>query len=113
MKIKRPLLFISIVLLAACGRDTLPEGVLSKEQMIPVMVDVQIAEGSIAIGNLHGDSARQKIADYYNHIYERHQVSKEDFQKSLEYYTRHPKQMDQLYKEVLSELTRLEAEQGN
>lgn len=112
---KRLRLVILFILLISTGcwnkEKKAPEGILSKEQMIPVLVDIQLAEAALVIKNFHGDSAKQYAADYYNFIYIRHQVTKEEFEKSLNYYIEHPKQLDQIYSEVIAELSKKEAEE--
>ena len=89
-----------------------PDGILTKEQMIPIMVDTQIAEAALSVKNIHGDSAKQYAADYYNFIYIRHKVKKEVFEKSLDYYIQHPKELDAIYSEVITELSKKEAEEA-
>jgi len=88
----------------------LPEGILTKEEMIPVLIDIQIAEANINIKKLKEDSIYQYAADYYDYIFEIHHISKEEFQKSYDYYLAHMNLMDEMYESVLNELIKKESE---
>ncbi len=117
IKMNKKLTYVSlfVLILIGCGKkaEKLPEGILTKEEMIPVMVDIELAESAITIKALHGDSARQYASDYYNFIYYNHNVPKEVFNKSLDYYIAHPKELDEIYTEVITELSKKEALEGS
>ncbi len=105
---------IALLILTGCGpaKDAVPEGILPKDKMIPLMIDIQLAEAAIPINNFQGDSAKQYAADYYNYIYNRHQVEKETFDKSINYYIKHPKLLDEIYAGVIEGLSVKEAEES-
>jgi hypothetical protein len=113
----RNLLFLFLLTLACCfsckpKNEKLPAGILSKEQMIPVLADIQLAESAIAIKNLYPDSAKIYAADYTNFIYRQHRIPKSVFEKSLNYYIQHPKDLDEIYTNVISELSLKEAQEA-
>jgi hypothetical protein len=78
--------------------------------MVGIMADVQLAEAAIANKNLWGDSAKKYAADCYDFVYQQHRVNKQIFESSLNYYVLHPKELDQIYTDVISELSQREAE---
>jgi hypothetical protein len=89
-----------------------PEDILAIEQMVSVMADIQLAEAAISVKNLYGDSAKRYAQDCYDYIYKEHRMPKALFEKSLNYYLQHPKELDLIYTEVISELSEKDAKEA-
>lgn len=86
---------LCLILLSGCGR---PWGVLSHDEMVEVVLDVHIAEASIKI--LDSSAKRIERQEYYNVVFDKHHITKEQFDKSLDWYSRHPKALIAVYDDV-------------
>lgn len=100
----RVLYVLLLILLVGCGR---PWGVLSHDDMVDVLLDIHIAEASIKILDL--GAKRIEKQEYYNKIFEKHNTTKEKFDKSLDWYSRHPKELIAIYDDVKGEAAALQA----
>lgn len=94
----RKLVYFSCVLflLSACER---PLNVLDTDDMAAVLADIHVAEATMAnkISYANFDTKRA----YYEGIFEKHDISHETFNKSIDWYSRHPKQFEEVYAKVL------------
>lgn len=94
-------------LLVACGEaERTPGGVLSKEKMRDVLLDMNYAE---VYGREQGadtvrmaDSVREaNVKKYYVQILQLHGISREAFQRSYKFYETHPDRLEEIYQEML------------
>lgn len=102
---KQSLLYILLlILLSGCGMR--PWGILSHDEMVNVLLDVHIAEASMKI--LDSRAKRIEKQEYYNMVFEKHNTTKEQFDKSLDWYSRHPKNLIAIYDDVKKEAATLQ-----
>jgi len=83
-----------IAVLAACGGQKLPAGVLDKEQMELLLTDVILAE-AFAESYLSADTTKrlkQLYTQELDKVLAIHKVSPKDFQASIQYYKLQPEQ---------------------
>jgi hypothetical protein len=99
----RVLYVLLLILLVGCGR---PWGVLSHDDMVDVLLDIHIAEASIKILDL--GAKRIEKQEYYNKIFEKHNTTKEQFDKSLDWYSCHSKELISIYEDVREEAVALQ-----
>jgi hypothetical protein len=83
-----------IFLLAACkDDDSIPKGIIAKDNMGKILWDM-IEADQYSIQYLTKDSARKTLKaetmKLYEEIFRIHHISKEEFQKSFQFYTSHP-----------------------
>lgn len=87
-----------IVLLAACGnKNRIPSGVLQPRQMEAVLWDLMRADQFLADYVFSKDTSKkqdQESIRMYTQIFRTHNISKETFQKSFEFYQHHPALMN-------------------
>lgn len=76
------------------------------EKFVEVMTDAYVAEA--AIQNYTPDLKDSFSTLYYNHIYEIHQITKEELDESLEIMKYYPEIMDTLYSRITNHLSELE-----
>ena len=95
----------------ACGQaDKVPDGVLSKEDMRDVLIDMNLADAysseNTEPGSPQPDSVRQKKEKiYYAQILQLHKLTVKQFTESYAFYESHPDRMKQIYemmKDVLA-----------
>ena len=77
--------------------------------MIPVLVDIHIAQA--ATGLYHtGDTSMFAINDYLPYILKIHHIEKAKYDSSTAFYTLHPEIMEEMYDEVINELSKKQGE---
>lgn len=89
--------------------DERPENVLEPEKFTAVMIDVQITEGMRAQG-VDIITPDKGVKGAYNQIFEKHNITKERFEESYDYYLNRPDKMEKIYEQVLDSLSKLDAE---
>jgi hypothetical protein len=107
--VKKYFLPLACFLLAACNtggeQQKPPAGLLPREKMINILIDVHIAEAIVTQRNLPADSARILFQDYKEGILKKMGVDKEAFQKSYQYYMDNVRELDAIYAIVVDSLS--------
>ena len=112
--------FISFVLLliilSSCyneRKSTLvpPDPLLTEEQLLNVLTDMQLAEAIINYDRLQKITNKGDFKDtIYSVILQHYSISAEQLNDNLDYYNNDPENMERLYEEVLSNLSTLQSE---
>ncbi len=102
---KNNLLFVVLIIIlflsASCSQK--PVNVLSQHDMIAFLTDMHKLEGVLIVKNLNNIEQRENVY-YYNALFEKYKITKEQFDSSLVWYTRNPKKFAKIYKTVLTNL---------
>jgi hypothetical protein len=118
----RRLFFITILLLllSACGNKSntfMPERLLTEEEMIDVMTDVQIIEAEINYQKSSDKEQDTISADYkamtqsyYSQFYEHYGITDSIFVQNMRYYTERPETLKRIMDSVVQRLTREQSE---
>ncbi len=93
-----------LILLSGCGMR--PWGILSHDEMVAVLLDVHVAEAAMKI--VDSRAKRIEKQEYYNQVFVKHNITKKQFDKSLDWYARHPKLLVAIYDDVKKEAERLQ-----
>ncbi len=85
---KNSILFIPLLLLLACSSHQKEELILSQEKMIDVLLDVQLSETYFQNNSsmIKSETFNPLPSEYYNHIFEKNQITKLQFDESLKFY---------------------------
>ena len=106
IKMKKTILYFSLlILLSGCGMR--PLGILSYNKMVDILLDVHIAESAMKI--LDPTARRIEKQEYYNTVFEKYDTTKEQFDKSLDWYSRRPKTLIAIYDDVRIKAEALQA----
>jgi hypothetical protein len=107
MKFKCLILF-ALLLVVSCGGEKLPQGILPKDKMVPMLVDQHLAETIFAQRFTFGLKSDNTLNDLYLSILKKYGVDRKVFEESVFYYSKHPKQYKKIYDEVLNRLNAME-----
>lgn len=99
----------------------MPDRLLTEQEMIDVMTDVQIIEADINYQKTrekeHGDSIPQKPVDfvrlsksYYGQLFEHHGITDSIFAQNIKYYTERPALLETIMDSVTQRLTKEQSE---
>lgn len=101
-------------LLYSCSEGEKPH--LPREKMKDIITDIHLAEvySTFVTDSLHRPTNKNldSLAFYYKSILSHHKVSLGDFQNSLDWYMKNPKELDSTYVSVLAEISTLEGVLG-
>jgi hypothetical protein len=94
-------LFFSVMLfLTACGKKKAPDGILSEPQMVSLLTDVHIADGSLYGISQVPDSIYKYGMASYQAVFKKHHINETEFKKNLKYYSTQPEQLMEIYEKV-------------
>lgn len=100
-----------ILLCTSCGsHDEKPDYVLSEEKMVDILVDVHVAEAILTRARSAGTDVKYISDDYYQKIFEKHQIDKATYDTSFAYYQDHLKQFDKIYEQTITQLNKMQRE---
>ena len=103
------ILWVFIYCSCSQPKAEIPKGVLTQKEMIPVLVDIHIAQAATGLYNA-GDTALFTMNDYIPYILKIHHIEKALYDSSTAFYTLHPEIMQEMYDEVISELSKKQGE---
>lgn len=94
----------SVLFLSGCTENNKPEGLLSEDEMVNVLIDIQITEGIASALPIAYDSSENLYKIMEREVFEKHQVEDSVFTQSLRYYLQYPDVMDDMYAKILDSL---------
>lgn len=99
-------LYIAIVffLLSGC-KPGIPGDLIQPEEMAEVLHDIHIADSYLGM-TMRPDSVKIKAAEYYKGIYKKYDIDSATYTKSMAYYQKEPKILNDIYVKVTKELTK-------
>jgi hypothetical protein len=111
MKFKFNILISLLLLIIACeSSEEKPEKIISEENMVSILIDIQILEAVYNIRLIHEEDRNERMDRYYLEIFENHQTSIDLFNESYSYYQENPDLLDAIYEKVLEKLEALQTE---
>ena len=78
--------------------------------MAQVIADIHLAEAEVNIHMLPDSSSDKKLS--FQKIFEKHAITKQQYEKSLSFYVNRPEMLDEIYESVLNELSKMQGETG-
>lgn len=109
---KSVVIVFSLFFFISCskGEKKIPQGILKEEKMVELLVDIHLAQAAVNLSNFGQSNLPNDFEKLKKDIYSKHQISKEKFLESFTYYTNHPEKFDKIYGDVITELSRQQAE---
>ena len=112
-------LVLLFVLAAACGRKDsfIPDRLLTEQEMVDIMADVQIIEADINHQKTQERDANDSIKtepkdfvriseEYYRPLFEHYQITDSIFTQNIRYYTERPAVLERIMDSIVQRLTR-------
>jgi hypothetical protein len=116
MKVRSLLIICLLLLIGACRKgdvmNQMPSDVLTREQMIPLLVDIHLTEASLKLNqsNIKPGEIKSYYSSAYSPVFKKHKTSPKQFEQSIQWYTKHIDQLDEIYTEVITRLSKLETQ---
>jgi hypothetical protein len=99
---------ILLTIVGSCGQDSIPDGILSEDQMVKVLIDIQLTEGIVSAIPIPYDSSQVLYSLMEKDVFAKHGVQDSVFTKSMIFYLEDASKMDRIYGRVIDSLTVLE-----
>lgn len=100
--------FLNIVILffvfVGC-KPGIPKELIQPEEMAKVLHDIHMADSFLGM-TMRPDSVRIKAAEYYKGIYKKYDIDSAIYTKSMAYYQKEPKILNDIYVQVTTVLTK-------
>lgn len=99
---------VLLFLLAACGNKSktiMPSRLLTEQEMIAIMYDVQILEADMNYRKSNGKMIGDMSKGYYQQLFEHYGITDSIFDENMRYYTRDPATMERIMDSVTQRLT--------
>ena len=96
-------LLIALLFLASC-KPGIPKDIIQPDDMALVLNDIHIVDGYVT--TVRPDSSKIIAASLYKGVYKKFSVDSAKFYKSMDYYYKNPRIMDDIYKQVNQGLTK-------
>lgn len=105
---KKTLLILSLIFLISCSKQAnLPKDVLSKKEFIEIVAEIQKSQ---SLTNFKADTSMEirniRLENYNEDILKKHNISKERYNKSVEYYSTNPNELNKIMDQVVKELNK-------
>lgn len=94
------------------SKEKLPEGILSHEELVPIITDIEITQGYLKIKSSIDDSLYKSQAykeNHYIYIFEKYNITEEQFNNNITYYSMHPVEMEKIYNDVIIAISQEQA----
>lgn len=109
MKEKNYILILIFVSLFACkSKVDLPAGILPKDKMITLLVDMEVTQATLKY-DAASEGIKPNYTKAFEEIYQKHNINKDLFNTNLNYYCSEPLKMRKLYDKVLIKLSEQQA----
>ena len=105
------LLVFAILSFSNCSNneDKIPKGILSKEKMTAVLLDVHILESSMNMSLVKQNIKTNDTTTFYP-VFKSNSITKKEYEESLAFYKSKPKLLNEIYDSVLVLISTMQAE---
>jgi len=105
------LIFI-ILALFACKNQQSPSGsdlqkpdsLIPRRQMVRILTDMHLTEAALTYLKTKGETSNSLSDDYYNALFSKYKISRENFESNFDYYKRDQENLIKIYEEVINNL---------
>lgn len=88
----------------------LPEGVLDREAMIDLLVEIHLVEGDLLERNLPAEEQEPLLKAHYGPVLYRHNITAKQLSDSYAYYVERPLTLNAMYVQVIEKLNLIQAQ---
>jgi len=103
----RLILILVAVFSVGCAETEAPEAppnLIEESKLERILVDLHITDAVISEKKYRKKEKGVQPSAYYNALFEKHGITKEQFQNSMAYYAKMPSRLDKIYDDVLNRL---------
>ncbi|QQL51272.1 DUF4296 domain-containing protein [Mucilaginibacter ginkgonis] len=90
--------------MTACKNRSTPEGIIPRDRMVDLLVQVHIVDGYMISKSQQPDTLYKYGMAKYMHLFQNFHTDTAQFKRSTVYYANQPELFDQMYDEVTKQL---------
>lgn len=102
---RRYLPFLLLLFFLSCSHQQQEEKskrFLPKDKMIHVLLDIHLSDAMMVHdGTMKSEEQMKKVSVEYEKIFNKHEVTSQEFYSTFNYYLNHPAEMDSVYKDLV------------
>ena len=87
-----------------------PDDLIEVEKMVNIIAEVEIAESALRQKQNYGHEVNRVKEEFYTAIFNKYEVTKDQFDRSLAYYKKDLETIDAIYEQVINRLSVIESE---
>ena len=95
--------FLFLLILFSCSeKQNIDKNIIPKEQFTNILEKIHLAESEFQLNRINNtERYKNKLASDYQEIFSEYNVSKTDFENTLQYYSERPELLENIYEEIL------------
>ncbi len=98
----RNLLLFFILVLSSCSEpDEIREQILPKKEFVSLLIDLELTEANTSFLIVEDEIGRDQTYMAFKAVFEKHQVSQEEFRRSMAFYAARRELIYAIYEEVM------------
>ncbi len=105
MRINHILFFLGLFFLTSCVGKSTPDGIIPRDRMVGLLVQVHIVDGSLINLTQVPDTLYKHGISKYLHLFKTYGTDTTQFKKSLIYYANNSEVYDKMYDDIVKILT--------
>lgn len=82
--------------------------IIPEEDLVPLLVDIHLSEGLLILSKVNKEYPGRDSVSNYIDVINKHGFEKEDFDKTIHFYSNKSDELDEIYELVISELSKME-----
>jgi hypothetical protein len=99
------LMFLTSCYGTATGPDFNMNLVEPADSMVTLLTDLHLADGEVSVLKNKEHTAGQLSSEYFEAILKKHDLTREEFEESMRYYSFHTEELDKIYEEIITNLS--------
>ena len=98
--------FLFLFLLFSCSeQQNTDEHIIPKDQFENILKEIHLAESEFQLNRINNtERYKNKLSSDYKEIFSKYNVSKTDFENTLQYYSERPDLLENIYEKILFNL---------
>ncbi|MBX2911973.1 MAG: DUF4296 domain-containing protein [Cyclobacteriaceae bacterium] len=98
------LAIVAVVVLPQCRQEERPAGLLDKDEMVALLVDVYLSEAKVTVAGVPRDSAYKLFAHFDRSVTVSRGIADSTLTASYEYYFQRPEELEKILDAVIDTL---------
>ena len=108
-------LFIILFIISLIGcklnqEHELPQGILSKEKMTTLLIDVHLTEATIDLCQSKNINITSFAQQQYKLLFKKHNITQKQFEENIKFYADHIELIDETYTAAIETLNKKQSE---
>lgn len=101
---------IILLLVASCSVfNHKPKGIIDDDKLVDILVDIHLADGTLAVAGYNINKDSTKIELLYQDVLNKHNITQQEFEKTIDFYSDDPHHLESIYEQVSEKLAKIES----